>query len=250
MLPQLLLALCLSSAQAAQKPEPTLQEQFDDGVKAMKRANYTKALEILNKIRTYHRDDPLSIEAELAIADVYYKKGDWDQARVAYQEFAKMHPRYRALDYVYYRMGSTLAKKAPKVAARDQTWTVQARDTWKDFRTLFPDSQYVGEVDEYLAAAEERLARKELLIAQFYARRKAWPAVQGRAVGLARTYAASSSLPEAMSLLDQALRAQSPENKAAVIQALDARATQLAASSEPAAQKGAAALQEQLKKLR
>jgi len=250
MLPQLLLSLCLSTAQAARKPEPTLQEQFDDGIRAMKRANYTKALETLNKIRTYHRDDPLSVEAELAIADVYYKKGDWDQARVGYQEFAKMHPRYRALDYVYYRMGSTLAKKASRVAARDQTWTVQARDTWKDFRTLFPDSEYAGEVDEYLAAAEERLARKELLIAQFYARRKAWPAVQLRTVGLARVYAASSSLPEAMSLLDQALAAQSPENRAAVLATLDARATQLSGSSEPAAQKGAQALRDQLEKLR
>lgn len=250
MVPQLLLALCLSTAEAKQKPEPTLQEQFDEGIRAMKRANYTKALEILNKIRTYHRDDPLSIEAELAIADVYYKKGDWDQARVGYQDFARMHPRYRGLDYVYYRTGSTLAKKAPKVAARDQTWTIQARDTWKDFRTLFPDSQYADEVDQYLASAEERLARKELLIAQFYARREAWPAVQGRAVGLARIYAASSSLPEAMNLLDQALRAQSPENKVAVLQALDARATQLAASSDPSAQKGAVALKDQLDKLR
>ena len=79
------------------KPEASLQDQFDDAVKAMNRAYYTKALETFNKIRVYHRDDPLAVESELAIADVYFKKGDWDQARLGYEDFARMHPHYRRL---------------------------------------------------------------------------------------------------------------------------------------------------------
>lgn len=248
MLVSLLLALALTATAA--RPEPTLQEQFDEGVRAMKRANYTKALEVFNQIRIYHRDDPLSVAAELAIADVYYKKGDWDQARLTYEDFAKMHPRYQDLDYVFYRMGSTLAKKAPKVAARDQTFTVQARDTWRNFRQLFPSSQYTDEVDAFLAEADERLARKELLIARFYERREAWRAVEGRALGVAQNYAASASLPEAMALLDQALDAQDPDHGATVLSSLETRAAQLDALGTPAGKAGAEALRRELERLR
>lgn len=257
MLLSLILALCLSAHAA--KPEPTLQEQFDEGVKAMNRSNYTKALEVLNRIRIYHQDHPLSVRASLAIADVYYKKGDFDQARLEYQDFVTLHPQglpgeecqpYRCLDYVYFRIGSTLAKKAPKAAGRDQTWTIQARETWKNFRQLYPESEHAAEVGEFLYEAEERLAKKELIIAQFYARREAWPAVQGRALGLVNTYASSSSLPEAMALLEQALDAQSPENRAAVIAALELRARQLEMSALPSAKEGSAALTRELDRLR
>lgn len=243
----------------AAKAEPTLQEQFDQGVRAMNRSNYTKALEILNKIRIYHQDSPLSVRASLAIADVYYKKGDYDQARLEYQDFVSLHPQglpgeecqpYRCLDYVYFRIGSTLAKKAPKVAGRDQTWTVQARETWRNFRQLYPDSEYAVEVDEFLAEAEERLAKKELLIARFYAQRDAWPAVQGRVVGLANTYPSSASLPEAMILLDKALDAQAPENREAVLADLQRRAQQLEMSPNPSSKAGAEALTRELDRLR
>ncbi len=255
----LLALLALGSPVRAAKPEPTLQEQFDEGIRAMNRSNYTKALEVLNRIRIYHQDHPLSVRASLAIADVYFKKGDFDQARLEYEDFISLHPQglpgdeckpYRCLDYVYFRIGSTLVKKAPKAAGRDQTWTVQARDTWRNFVQLYPESEHVPEVQEFLAEAEERLAKKELLIARFYARREAWPAVQGRAYGLASQYAATSHLPEAITLLDQALDAQAPENRQAVISGLELRARQLEMSADPETKAGAEALRRELERLR
>lgn len=257
MLLPLLLAIGLSARAA--KPEPTLQEQFDQGVRAMNRSNYTKALEIFNRIRIYHRDDPLSVRAELAIADTYYKKGDWDQARLSYEEWVALHPKgikseecqpYNCLDYVFFRMGSTLAKKAPKAAGRDQTWTVKARETWRNFDRLYPQSAHAPEVTEFLAEAEERLAKKELVIARFYARRAAWPAVQGRAVDLALVYPTSGSLPEAIGLLDAALDQQAPELRAEVIARLEGRAAQLEASGTESGKAGALALRTQLERLR
>lgn len=204
----LLLLLVLATAtprtaDAAREPV-TVAEQYDLGLKYMNRGYYTKALEVFHRIRNYHRDDPHAIKAELSIADLHFKKAEWDQARLAYEDFMRMHPRHPDLDYVVYRMGQSVYRKAPKVAGRDQTWTRQALNMWAGFSVRFPESVYRVEVEAALAACRERLARKELRIAQFYRRRKAWKAVAGRAGELAVNHPDATSTPQALLLLAEA----------------------------------------------
>ncbi len=69
------------------------------------------------------------------------------------------------------------------------------------FDTRFSDSEYVDEVNEKLAEARDRLARKEFLIGSFYFDRQAWPAVIGRMEGLLRQYPTSPDVPEALRML-------------------------------------------------
>lgn len=181
--------------------ELTVQQQYDLGLKYLQRGNHAKALETFNRIRNYHRDDPLAIKAELAVADVHFRKSDWDLARLAYEDFMRMHPRHPDIDHVVYRIGMSLYRKAPRLAARDQTWTRQAVNTWAGFEARFPESEHRVEVAERYQESRERLARKELLIARFYLRREAWTAVSGRADGLVKGWPESASTPEAWGLL-------------------------------------------------
>ena len=67
----------------AAKKQLTVQDMYELGLRYMKRGYYVKALEQFNRVRNYHRDDPYAVKAELAIADVYYQKNEWDQARLA-----------------------------------------------------------------------------------------------------------------------------------------------------------------------
>lgn len=195
----------LSSSEArAERPRMSAQEAYELGLRYLKNGSYTKALEQLNRVRTYYRDDPYALKAELAIADVHFKKNEWDAARVAYDEFQRAHPRYRDLDYVVYRLGLTLYKKAPVIAARDQTWTRQAVDAWTRFGARFPDSDWRDEVETDLRAARNRLARKELVIARFYERREAWKSVVGRVEPMLRLYPDTPDTQEALGLLGEA----------------------------------------------
>lgn len=200
-----LCVLTLATPEArAERPRMSAQEAYELGLRYLKSGSYTKALEQLNRVRTYYRDDPYALKAELAIADVHFKKNEWDAARVAYDEFQRAHPRYRDLDYVVYRLGLTLYRKAPTVAARDQTWTRQAVDTWTRFGVRFPESDWRDDVATDLGKARARLARKELIVARFYARREAWQSVVGRIEPLLRNYPESPDKIEAMGLLGQA----------------------------------------------
>ena len=189
---------------ARRKAEPSVQERYDEGLKALKRGYYVRALEEFNQIRNLHRDDPLAVKSELAIADVYFKKADWAQARLAYEDFMRWHPRSEQLDYVVWQLGLTMYKDASKVAARDQTWTRAAVDTWSGFGRRFPDSAHKEEAEAKLAECSDRLARKELGVAKFYVRRKAWVAVEGRARGLVTLHPDSAHVPASLALLAEA----------------------------------------------
>lgn len=221
----------VSPAAHAERPRMSAEEAYTLGLRYLKRGYYVKALEQLNRVRTYYRDDPYALKAELAIADVHFSKNEWDAARLAYEDFMRAHPRYRDLDYVVYRLGLTLFKKAPTIAARDQTWTRQAVNTWSGFAARFPDSKYVGEVQQSLAKAQARLARKELLVARFYDRREADASVVGRLEPMLRQYPDSPDRIEAIGLLGEAYDGLGRDDLAAEqlaklkAEAPDARAT-------------------------
>lgn len=203
LLAALLLGTVAPAAEAAPRPQ-TAQELYEQGIRQMRRGYYTKALESFNRVRNYHRDDPISVKAQLAIADLHYKKGDFEQAKFAYEEFASLHPRHESLDYVTYRIGQSIWRRAPKFAGRDQTPTRSAVNVWTGFDARFPDSEYLDEVDKLLDRGRSRLSSKELHVAKFYARQDAWGAVRNRAEYLLRRYPDTPQAPQARVLLGTA----------------------------------------------
>jgi outer membrane protein assembly factor BamD len=179
----------------------TAQEAYDAGQKYAKRGYYSKAMEEFNTVRNYYRDDPLAVMSELAIADMYFKKAEWDLARYSYDDFRRRYPRHEQIDYVTYQIGMSLYKKSPSFSGRDQKWTRQTLGIWRGFEEQYPTSEYLGDVKEKQQECLERLAKKEFQIAEFYARRKAWEAVRRRAEGLVQDYPQSEYLSDGYALL-------------------------------------------------
>ena len=206
-----LLLLAVSPDAAADKKKrkksASAEELYEQALRHMRRGYYTRALEKFNRVRNYHRDDPISVKAQLAVADVHYKKGDYEQARFAYEEFASYHPRHENLDYVTFRIGMSIYKRAPKFAGRDQTPTRGAVNAWTGFDNRFPESKYVDDVNKYLEKGRNRLAAKELFIADFYANRDAWGAVRSRAEYMLRRYPDTEHVSHGLSLLGRSLHA-------------------------------------------
>jgi len=192
-----------SAMEAAQRYR-SAQVLYEEGQRAMERGAFEKAQRSFQALRNYHRDDPLSVKAQLALADLLYKQGSLEEARFAYDEFARYHPRHPDLDYVVYRIGLCIYRRAPKFAGRDQGPTERSLAVWAGFDARFPQSEWAEKVREIHAKASERLAAKEYYIAKFYAKRRAWPAVEGRARKLLLTYPSSQRTESALSLLARA----------------------------------------------
>lgn len=214
----LCLALSIGPGCAAKRGgDSSAEELYQQGLRAMKRGYYTKALEKFNRVRNYHRDDPLSVKAQLAIADMHFKKGDFEQARFAYEEFSSYHPRHPNLDYVTFRIGLSIYRRAPKLAGRDQTRTRSAVNVWTGFDNRFPESEHVEQVDKLRSRGRNRLAAKELAVANFYTRRDAWGAVRARCETMLRRYPDTEHVPEALSLLGVSMHAWGDTDEAKMI---------------------------------
>lgn len=180
-------------------------------------------------MRNFHRDDPVSVLAELAVADIYYKRGDFEQARLAYEDFVRLHPRHPQVDYAVWNIGLCWYKVAPRWAGRDQTPTKQAVNVWTGFDGRFPDSTHTPEVADRLDKARTRLAAKEVSIARFYKKQKRWRAVRGRAQGAIDRYGDTDRAPEALALLGMSYHAWGFTNEAQ--QARDRLATEFPGST-------------------
>lgn len=217
MLAALALWMTAVSPPAWAQSDLTPDELVDLGLRQIRRGNYTKALATLQRVRNYYRDDEASVRAQLAIADLHYKKRDFEQARFAYEEFRDLHPRHPSLDYVTYRIGLSVYKRASKWAGRDQGATRSAVTVWTGFDRRYPESEHREEVDRLLTKGRNRLANKELYVARFYERRDAWASVRGRAQGLVTRFPDTEAATEAYTLLGMAFHATGDPDTAAAV---------------------------------
>lgn len=195
------------------------REIYAHGEKMLKAGLYDKAMSDFQELRNFHRDDPLSVRAQLSLAEIRFKKGEYDEARYAYEEFLQYHPRHPDLDFVVYRIGLSIWKRAPKLAGRDQSLSKAAVNRWSGFAQRFPQSTYIPSVERLSQRGLDRVAGKELFIARFYAKRKAWRAVEGRAGDLIARYPTASHADEAMAMLIRAYHAGGRTDEAAAVRA-------------------------------
>jgi outer membrane protein assembly factor BamD len=193
------------------------REIYAHGEKMMKAGLYDKAMSDFQELRNFHRDDPLSVRAQLSLAEIRFKKGEFDEARYAYEEFLQYHPRHPDLDFVVYRIGLSIYKRAPKLAGRDQSLSKAAVNRWTGFAQRFPQSTYIAEVEKLSQRGLDRVAGKELFISRFYAKKHAWRAVEGRAADLVARYPTATHADEAMAMLARAYHSDGrPEDALAV----------------------------------
>ncbi len=183
------------------------REIYEHGQKMLQQGFFDKAISDFQELRNFHRDDPLSVRAELALAEIRFRKAEYAEARYAFEEFAQYHPRHEALDYVTYMVGLCVWKEAPRISGRDQTLTRQAVVRWSGFDTRFPDSEHTEDVARMMQKGVDRLAAKELWVARFYAKRNAWAAVEGRAEIIAQRFPDSRHEEEALALRARSLQA-------------------------------------------
>jgi outer membrane protein assembly factor BamD len=195
----------------------TAQELLDEANRQLEKNQHTKALDNFTMLRNYFRDDPLSIEAELGIAEVYKDRGDYDLARFAFDDFRKLHPRHPKLDYVEYQIGLMQYQKSSKYAGRDQSWTQSAISIWNNYENIYPNSTHKEDVLEIRSIATTRLVKREFQIATFYKKRKAWESVRRRSEFLIRNYPNTDYKQETLILLVEAYTWQKRDDDAKLI---------------------------------
>lgn len=145
----------------------------------------------------------LSLDADLQVADCYYKKHDYAEAFVAYKTFKELHPRYLRADYVTYQAAESLREQLPTTVDRDLSQASQAINFYDEILNYYPSSKYAGEAKEKRFTLTNMLADKELSIADFYFKQEKFTPALTRYEQFLQLYPQSQRVPYG---LYQALR--------------------------------------------
>jgi len=141
--------------------------------------DYDKALNRLKEIQVRHSFSPYAPLAELRIADLYFKKGEYDQAAVEYEQFIKRHPGHMETPYAMYRLALSYYKQKRSID-RDPTTLREAEKWFRRYISRYPSSQYVPQARKLLAKTRSLLAKREIYIGDYYNKRHNYHACAAR----------------------------------------------------------------------
>ncbi len=195
----------LPATSYAAATDATPEQRLERALKAVERGYYTKAMELLQALRNTERGSNVSLQAELAIGDLYFERAEYEEAYLIYRDFSRLHPTHARSDYVVLRMAQSVFKRASKSAGRDQSSTEQAVSILREFERKYSSSSHSETASALIQDARDRLAKRELIIARFYEKRSAWGAAQRRADNLLKAYPSSEHVPAALAIRGRAL---------------------------------------------
>lgn len=129
---------------------------------------YEVALAKYAEVRNKFPYSNLATEAELAIADVHYARESYTESEVAYQNFRDLHPKHAKSDYVLYRIAMSYYMQLPETIDRDLSVGKDAIYHFIEVSKLYPKSEFAADSKTKRDDIYNRLAEKELYIADFY----------------------------------------------------------------------------------
>ncbi|MDE3020637.1 MAG: outer membrane protein assembly factor BamD [Pseudomonadota bacterium] len=210
----LLLTSC-ASVPTDNNPNASASELYNNAVKLLQDGSYTAAITEFQTLQARYPYGIYATQAQLDIAYAYYKQDDEQSASDACDNFIKLHPNNKNVDYAYYLKGlanfnyhRSLVDRLTNqdMALRDPKETKASFFAFKTLVTQFPQSRYAPDAKKRLIFLVNSLARYDISVGRYYLRRGACVAAANRAKYVLLNYPETSQTENAMILLAQAYR--------------------------------------------
>jgi outer membrane protein assembly factor BamD len=157
------------------KDQMSPQELAQDGMDQYTSGNYRKAIDSFEKLKDYYPFDKLAMLAELKIADAHFKLEEYEEAIVAYEEFANLHPLNEAIPYVIYQTGMSYHNRVDTID-RDQTNALKALETFNRLTRQYPEDPYAFKANEKAKQCLKSIAGHEFYVGLYYFKSKHYKA--------------------------------------------------------------------------
>jgi len=163
----------LALAACAKKPylssASSGEAAYEECRQLSEKKDYDRANECYEVLKSRFGGSGAAAEADLAIADNYFRKGEYLLASESYIAFTKLHPAHEKIGYAYYRIGLCYMKENPKAIDRDQKYLETAIQYFElALNRVSGDLREV--VLEKWREARTRIARRHFYVGRFYHR--------------------------------------------------------------------------------
>ncbi len=165
--------------ESGSKEEASPDQLMWKGIESFRRKKYGGAQKAFQKIVEQYPYSRHVILAELKLADAYYLDKKYQEAVVAYEKFARLHPAHEAVPYVLYQIGMSYFQLG-KDTRRDHEQLKKALSVFERLARAYPGTIYAQKAQEQAKVCKKKLAEHELDVATFYYKRGKYGAAKNR----------------------------------------------------------------------
>lgn len=166
----------------------TAQGNYEYAEYLAKNERYEESVSYLNDIKNKFPYSKFATLAQLKIADIQFKRENFIEAENAYKLFKDFHPSHQQSDYVTFQIAMSIYRQLPTSIDRDLSLAKNAIIYFQQVYTTYPQSDYAGSAHDHEIKCLQKLARKELYIADYYAKQDIFDSALGRYEGVLKTY--------------------------------------------------------------
>lgn len=185
-----------ATAPPTEEELPSAESYYQHGVETLggkstflffRDVDYAKAIEYFQEVIDNYPYSDFAILAELQIADIHFEREEYEEASSYYHDFVELHPNHAKVSYALYRNG-LCSYNQMRASDRDQAPTREAVAQFKALIERYPDSEMAGDAKVRLRECEDRLARQDIEIGDYYYSQHAWFAAARRYRGAVRDF--------------------------------------------------------------
>jgi outer membrane protein assembly factor BamD len=186
------------------------KELFDRAMIALKKGKYDIARLDLQTLLNTYPDSEYQMRAKLAIGDTWYKEGGtaaMQQAEEEYKDFITFFPDKPEAAEAQMKVADIYYKQMEK-PDRDPTNAIRAQEEYRAMILQYPDSSLIPQAKQRLREVQEVLGDHEFDIGSFYQTRMNYAASIARLQSVIDTYPLYSRVDEALLDVGDAYSAQ------------------------------------------
>lgn len=147
--------------------ERSAEQLAAEGMQKMQKKDYEDAIKDFRQLKERYPYSKYAMLAELKLGDAHFYHEDYTDAAIAYEEFARLHPRNEVIPYVLYQIGMCHFLSFSAVD-RDQEETRLAIEAFQRLIQTFPDSEYALKANKQLFECQKRIATHEFHVGRLY----------------------------------------------------------------------------------
>lgn len=171
-------------------------ELFQRGLKQFSEEDYNDAAKLFERTIMKANTPELAGKAQLFLADSYFMMEDYAQAIPSYEQYLNIYGGNKEEPRVIYRLGTSYYRMIPGID-RDQTNTSKALNEFEVLKRKYPEFAKEKNTDKLITKLRNKLAKKEMYVADFYFRIGEEEAAAARLKNIVENYKNTKVFPRA-----------------------------------------------------
>lgn len=152
------------------RTEEILEREYQVGIAQMD-TNEEAAIKVFEKIIEKHHLGPVAPDAQIKIADCYFKLSQYEEALDAYEKFLENYPKSEWVPYVQYQIPLSMVYHE-KQQERNYGLLISAREGFEEYLVSNPHGIHAEDAQRMIEEIRIVEAEREFDIGEFYLRRK------------------------------------------------------------------------------